>query len=304
MTDQPVLLLRVTAVLPHEEFRLTGTTADIGRLPTSTIMLAHRSVSREHARITAHGDGYLVEDVGSKNGTWLGDERVTTMPVPLTSGATLLVGDVPLLIELTAPARQPPPQPAAPPPPSGGPATVWVGLDDVLAETSPPSSSDDHPTILEEPPSLPSPGTWQPAPVLTPRPQERAHAEPVTQPEPLVEATEPGATFASLAQAAEQLATALRTLSGDVATAVWIFEHAGGRDAAFEFIERVNIAHLHPEDEAAQQAVLDYAPTAARLLQAATLIVRGLLPLDVDAADGRTDEPQSDATQLQPIASE
>src|SRR5947207_1269323 len=130
MTNR-VLGLRVAAELPPEEWQITDRTAEIGRLPTCTVVLPHRSVSREHAHISKQGDAYLVEDLGSKNGTWLNDVPVKS-PVPLSNGDTLLVGDVPLKVTLSAvreeaPPPEPPPVSALPQGVQAGPSTVMVG---------------------------------------------------------------------------------------------------------------------------------------------------------------------------------
>jgi hypothetical protein len=48
------------------------------------------TVSRRHARITI-GERVMLEDLGSKNGTWLGGERLTT-PQVLADGDVLRLG--------------------------------------------------------------------------------------------------------------------------------------------------------------------------------------------------------------------
>ncbi|HEY0787342.1 MAG TPA: cyclic nucleotide-binding domain-containing protein [Thermoanaerobaculia bacterium] len=55
---------------------------------------AHRSVSRRHARIIHHGDGWAIcEDVGTVNGTYVNDERIPTgVPVPIAHGDRLRIG--------------------------------------------------------------------------------------------------------------------------------------------------------------------------------------------------------------------
>lgn len=50
----------------------------IGRHPTCDIMLPDRQISREHARILHTADGFYIEDLGSKNGTFVNGEAVTT----------------------------------------------------------------------------------------------------------------------------------------------------------------------------------------------------------------------------------
>jgi DNA-binding winged helix-turn-helix (wHTH) protein len=51
------------------------------------------SVSRRHARIVVTGGTALLEDLASKNGTFLGDMRVSA-PVPLEDGAEIRLGSL------------------------------------------------------------------------------------------------------------------------------------------------------------------------------------------------------------------
>ena len=63
----------------------------IGRHPDSSIFLDDVTVSRRHARVVTEGVGhYVLEDVGSLNGTYLDGERVDR--APLREGAQIQVG--------------------------------------------------------------------------------------------------------------------------------------------------------------------------------------------------------------------
>jgi DNA-binding winged helix-turn-helix (wHTH) protein len=66
----------------------------VGRDAAATIRLDHRTVSRRHARLVVSARGTVIEDAGSKNGTFLGTERVGTTARPLTDGDLLRVGSV------------------------------------------------------------------------------------------------------------------------------------------------------------------------------------------------------------------
>ncbi len=57
------------AVLPAGE-------STIGRGAGVSVCIDDRSLSRWHARITVSADGAVLDDLGSKNGTFLGDSRV------------------------------------------------------------------------------------------------------------------------------------------------------------------------------------------------------------------------------------
>ena len=48
----------------------------IGRAPQSDVFLDDITVSRRHAEFYQRGEGYLVKDVGSLNGTYLNRERI------------------------------------------------------------------------------------------------------------------------------------------------------------------------------------------------------------------------------------
>ena len=52
-----------------------------GRHPESDIFLDDVTVSRRHAEVVRSGDGYLVRDVGSLNGTYLNRERIDEAPI-------------------------------------------------------------------------------------------------------------------------------------------------------------------------------------------------------------------------------
>jgi len=77
---------------------LSGTTVPlkdasvlIGRAPGSSLVIDDDYVSSRHARIFAqHGEWY-VEDLGSTNGTVVGDTKIAE-PTPLTPGAPVRIG--------------------------------------------------------------------------------------------------------------------------------------------------------------------------------------------------------------------
>jgi len=62
-------------------------------------VVAHPTVSRRHARLKIAGDALQVEDLGSTNGTRLGDQELRAgEPVTLHAGSKLRLGDVDLLV--------------------------------------------------------------------------------------------------------------------------------------------------------------------------------------------------------------
>jgi DNA-binding winged helix-turn-helix (wHTH) protein len=65
----------------------------IGRGTDSSVWIDATGVSRHHARILINGDAAILEDLGSKNGTYVAGERVTT-PRRLTDGDQIRLGSV------------------------------------------------------------------------------------------------------------------------------------------------------------------------------------------------------------------
>ena len=65
----------------------------IGRDPDADVRLEASTVSRRHARLVVTAEGTVLEDFGSKNGTFLGGERVTS-PVPLADGDAIHLGSL------------------------------------------------------------------------------------------------------------------------------------------------------------------------------------------------------------------
>lgn len=63
-------------------FEIMGVEATIGRETGNTIQLSNdNTVSRRHARVLRQGDGWVIRDEGSSNGTWVNGIRVTEQPL-------------------------------------------------------------------------------------------------------------------------------------------------------------------------------------------------------------------------------
>ena len=62
----------------------------IGRNPNNDIVLDNPAVSSFHGRLVREGDMYLIEDLGSTNGTFIGDKRVTKYP--LKTNDNIIIG--------------------------------------------------------------------------------------------------------------------------------------------------------------------------------------------------------------------
>lgn len=64
----------------------------LGRAACCDVVVDGRHVSRRHAAVVLRPDGWWVEDLGSRNGTWCNGERILRRRV--TDGATIQLGDV------------------------------------------------------------------------------------------------------------------------------------------------------------------------------------------------------------------
>jgi len=65
----------------------------LGREGPGVILLKSSTVSRRHARIVIDSNGAVIEDLGSKNGTYVNDRRVTT-PTSVGEGDQVRIGSL------------------------------------------------------------------------------------------------------------------------------------------------------------------------------------------------------------------
>jgi FHA domain len=77
----------------------------LGREESLPIRVPVSSVSRRHARLTIAGGAVTVEDLASKNGTFLRDKRLTA-PTLLRNGDTLVTGTVRIRVHLSMPSTE------------------------------------------------------------------------------------------------------------------------------------------------------------------------------------------------------
>lgn len=70
----------------------------IGRAPDSTVVIEDDYASSRHARVYPSEGAWLVEDLGSTNGTWINRTRITT-PTVLPVGVPLRVGRTTLQLQ-------------------------------------------------------------------------------------------------------------------------------------------------------------------------------------------------------------
>ncbi|WP_431043307.1 FHA domain-containing protein FhaB/FipA [Streptomyces sp. P1-3] len=88
----PTKLVVSEGTLAGTTVALQGQTITLGRAHDSTIVLDDDYASSRHARIYPDRDGqWIVEDLGSTNGTYLDRTRLTT-PTPVPLGAPIRIG--------------------------------------------------------------------------------------------------------------------------------------------------------------------------------------------------------------------
>ncbi|MDD9377554.1 FHA domain-containing protein [Streptomyces sp. ZAF1911] len=88
----PTKLVVSEGTLTGTTVALAGQTITLGRAHDSTIVLDDDYASSRHARIYPDRDGqWIVEDLGSTNGTYLDRTRLTT-PTPIPPGAPIRIG--------------------------------------------------------------------------------------------------------------------------------------------------------------------------------------------------------------------
>ncbi len=95
-TDTPRLAIitsRRTWEISLDEQEVTS----IGRADHNTVVLPQGKASRQHAEITRRGELFVLRDMGSTNGTWLGDERVDE--IVLQDGDVLRIGEAQLVFK-------------------------------------------------------------------------------------------------------------------------------------------------------------------------------------------------------------
>jgi hypothetical protein len=93
----PALTVRHTG----QEFPLTQAPVTIGRQPDCTVILADPQVSRQHAAISYQAGRYIVQDLGSANGTYINERRITA-PQALRDGDQLRLGNTVFDVRLAA----------------------------------------------------------------------------------------------------------------------------------------------------------------------------------------------------------
>jgi len=77
---------------PGVTFPLEGEQLIIGRDPSNSVAINDAEISRKHSRLTFQGGKYVLEDLGSTNGTFVNGQRLAG-PVVLKAGDVVSLGE-------------------------------------------------------------------------------------------------------------------------------------------------------------------------------------------------------------------
>jgi hypothetical protein len=97
MTSQTCQLVMRAGPSPGRTYTLSKSDIVIGRDVNVDLVINTAEVSRRHARLFQDAGIYVVEDLGSTNGTFVNGMRVTT-PMPLRSGDIIMLGEAATLV--------------------------------------------------------------------------------------------------------------------------------------------------------------------------------------------------------------
>ncbi|MDR1383246.1 MAG: SpoIIE family protein phosphatase [Planctomycetaceae bacterium] len=97
---------RKNLFLKEEDYPLLFDTTVLGRHPYCEIVLEHGAASREHAKISREKGRYFVEDLHSRNGTWLNQKQVERKQ-PLFNGDVIRICDIELVFYDDSAVRSP-----------------------------------------------------------------------------------------------------------------------------------------------------------------------------------------------------
>lgn len=92
MASQPSQLVMRLGPNPGKSYDLTQEELTIGRDVSNHIVINDPEISRRHAKLTAQADGYLIEDMGSTNGTFIDGQRLMG-PHVLRHGEMIMLGE-------------------------------------------------------------------------------------------------------------------------------------------------------------------------------------------------------------------
>src|SRR5215471_13350148 len=98
-TQAGVFRRSVPVDLGEREIVLSDGENVLGRDPEAVVWIDRDSVSRRHARIVVSGDSATLEDLGSKNGTYIAGGRIAK-PVSISNGQEIRIGSASLVFRV------------------------------------------------------------------------------------------------------------------------------------------------------------------------------------------------------------
>ncbi|QYK51626.1 MAG: FHA domain-containing protein [Anaerolineales bacterium] len=97
----PTLLVMPDRGPTGEQLRFATAEVTLGRHPSCEWVLADETVSSRHARLVFHHDHWWLEDLGSRNGTFLNGDALHA-PVVLTSQDHIRCGQISFTLQIEA----------------------------------------------------------------------------------------------------------------------------------------------------------------------------------------------------------
>jgi predicted component of type VI protein secretion system len=158
MSSSEFRIIVRTGPNPGTVFELPKEVSLIGRDVTNDVVVGDAEVSRQHSRLTRTPSGYVLEDLGSTNGTFVNGERLVA-PRVLNPGDLIALGEtITMTFDATAPeaaatVAQPAaiaepakksPRAAAQPAAQAKPASPPISAE----EASPPAKKGGRPWLL------------------------------------------------------------------------------------------------------------------------------------------------------------
>jgi pSer/pThr/pTyr-binding forkhead associated (FHA) protein len=95
----PGLHLMAAAEQPGVSYQFARAHITLGRDPSCDCVLDEETVSAFHAQLVYRNDQWWVEDLNSKNGTFINDQR-TTVPIVLTANDLIRFGKMAFIITI------------------------------------------------------------------------------------------------------------------------------------------------------------------------------------------------------------
>ena len=168
MVAGPFKLIVNQGPRPSQEYELTNEVYILGREAGSDLVIEDSQVSRRHAKLTRQGTSYLIEDLGSTNGTFVNGRRIAAQTL-LSNGDKVGLADT-ILLSVVAPM------------PTLGSDETLVGVADALGATAVNPPIPTQPAFTPPPP----PASRQPVPpppparsVMPPPPPQAVYAPPL-----------------------------------------------------------------------------------------------------------------------------